>query len=47
MKFWKWLAWICTAVFLALLVISLLAGLHRTAQPSDQLNDPPPAPVFR
>lgn len=47
MKYWKWLAWLCTALFLVLLIFSWVAQ-HNTDKPAlEQPNDPPPAPVFR
>jgi hypothetical protein len=46
MKFWKWLARVCTALFIALLVFSWLANGHRAAPDAAPQNDTPPAPVF-
>jgi hypothetical protein len=46
MKFWKWLARICSVLFVALLVVAWLAFGHRA--PTDLTPDePPPAPIFR
>ena len=47
MKFWKWLARICTALFIAMLVLAWLTNGHGTAPDNTQQNEPPPAPVFR
>jgi hypothetical protein len=47
MKFWKWLARVCTALFIALLVFSWLANRHPAAPDASLQNDTPPAPVFR
>jgi hypothetical protein len=47
MKFWKWLARICTALFIALLVFSWLANGRRAAPDLKLPDDTPPAPVFR
>lgn len=47
MKFWQWLARLCTAVFLLLLLGSWLANGHHSSTASPELQDePPPAPKF-
>ena len=47
MKFWRWIAWICTVGFLLMLVFArLMHGQPEVPSPS-QLNEPPPAPLFR
>jgi hypothetical protein len=47
MKFWKWLARICSALFIALLVFSWLAHGQRGGPDAASQSEPPPAPVFR
>jgi hypothetical protein len=46
MKFWKWLARICSVLFIALLVVAWFANGHRAVPDAPQQNEPPPAPVF-
>ena len=47
MKFWKWLARICTALCIALLVFAWLAIGRRAAPDLKVPDDTPRAPVFR
>ena len=47
MKFWKWLARICSVLFIALLVIAWFAEGRHAAPEAALQNDTPPAPVFR
>ena len=46
MKFWKLLAWGCTAAFLVLLLISWATGYGSSGQSPELANEPPPAPTF-
>lgn len=47
MKFWKWLARICTAVFIAVLALAWIVNGSTATKGSTQQNEPPPVPVFR
>ena len=47
MKFWKWLARICTALFIAVLLVAWFAKGQYGSTDTSLPNEPPPAPVFR
>lgn len=47
MKFWKWLAWICTVGYLLLLAVSWFANGHHSTQAPELQDEPPPAPKIR
>lgn len=47
MKFWKWLRWTGALLFVAVVLIALLASDKPHNQGSHTAQDPPPAPTFR
>lgn len=47
MKFWKWLARLCTVGFVLLLVVSWIANGHPSDPSGQRLDEPPPAPKFQ